>query len=173
MAKESAKEHEGHMEEKTIYSWESPDRPFKKKTQKYYKNLWILLGILALLALFLKEFFLIFLLASVGFLFYVLGTTPPKKTSHKITNYSIYIGGQEYLWEELTSFWFKDIDGYLVLHLDTKRFPGRTFAIIGKEQKGKIAGLIHAHDVAFEKSPKEDFLDKLTLSLSRRFSLGQ
>src|SRR5438105_1877554 len=103
-----------------LFSWESAARPFKKRDRRFYINLGLMLFIIGLIALFLKEFFLVAVLLAIFFYYYVAGTVEPIRVEHRITNRGIKTAEHEYSYKDLTDFWFGKKYGDNILHVSTK-----------------------------------------------------
>src|SRR5688572_19928345 len=101
---------------KTLFSWEAPSRPFRKKGRSYYTTLAIIVTLLTLILLLAREFLLIATLLSLTFVTYVLAFVPPHKIGYRISTQGVVIGEDFYFWHFLDSFWFKEKDGYKVVH---------------------------------------------------------
>lgn len=159
------------MEEKILLEWEAPERVFTKRGKDYFKNLFAFLFVLALVAIFFKEVLLAGVLAALGFVQYVLGTIPPRLGKHAITTHGIKTHGHEYVWEDLTDFWYTERDGVTILNIDTQRlFPGRLFLVLSGVSKNDVGKILVEH-LPYHKVPHEDILDKLSSEFSRRFRL--
>src|SRR3989344_950540 len=70
-------------EVRTLFSWEAPSRPFRKKDRSYYTTLAIIVILLVLILFLAKEFLLIATLLSLAFLAYVLAFVPPHKVTYR------------------------------------------------------------------------------------------
>lgn len=118
-------------EVKTLFSWESPIRPFKRRDSRYFLNLALIILVLAAILIFIQEFLLIGVLLALLFVAYVLGTVEPETIEHKITNQGITTAGKSYIWDELTDFWFTERHGAVILNIGTKlRFPARLLILV-------------------------------------------
>jgi hypothetical protein len=159
------------LEETILLEWGAPERIYAKKGKTYFKNLFTLLGVLAAVEIFFKEFMLVGVLASFGFLQWVLSAHPPKIGNHVITNRGIKTHGHDYLWEELKEFWFAPHAGQMVLHVDTKTaYPGRLYLLLGKVSKEDITNVLRSY-LPYQQQAKEDLMEKISVSISRRFPL--
>lgn len=159
------------MEEKVLLDWEAPDRPFTKRSKAYFNNLFAIIFILAIVAIFFKEFLLTGALLALAFIQYVLGTVPPRMIKNQITNYGIKTHGAEYTWDELTDFWFTEKDGQKILNVDTKRvFPGRLFLLLSSVDQNTVGKLLNEH-LTYHRVPHIDILERLSSEFSRRFRL--
>ncbi len=160
-----------HFEETTLLEWEAPERIYTKKGKSYFKNLFTLLGVLAVVAIFFKEFFLAGVLAALGFLQWVLNANPPKITKHIVTNRGIKAHGHDYDWDHLKEFWFAEHAGQVVLHVDTKNaYPGRLYLLLGKVGRNEITEVLSRY-ISYQRKAKEDLLEKISVEISRRFPL--
>jgi hypothetical protein len=160
-----------HSKETTLLEWESPERVYTTRSRTYFRNLFTLLAILAGVAVFFKEFLLVGVLGALGFVKWALGTNPPKISKHIITNLGIKTHGHEYGWDQLKDFWFGEISGQSVLHIDTKSlYPGRLYLLMGRVSKGDISEVLSKH-LSFLRKPKKDPLEKIFSRVSSRFPL--
>ncbi|OGC62719.1 hypothetical protein A2890_00505 [candidate division WWE3 bacterium RIFCSPLOWO2_01_FULL_53_14] len=158
-------------EERTLFSWEAPDRIYTKRGKTYFKNLFTLLGVLAAVAIFFKEFLLAGVLGAFGFLQWVLSTNPPKVSRHTITNRGIKTHAHDYEWDQLKDFWFAEHAGQLILHIDTKTaFPGRLYLLLGKADRDEVTEVLSRY-LSFQRQAKEDLVEKISVEVSRRFPL--
>ena len=158
-------------EERTLFSWEAPDRIYTKRGKTYFKNLFTLLGVLAAVAIFFKEFLLAGVLGAFGFLQWVLSTNPPKASRHTITNRGIKTHAHDYEWDQLKDFWFAEHAGQLILHIDTKTaFPGRLYLLLGKADRDEVTEVLSRY-LSFQRQAKEDLMEKISVEVSRRFPL--
>ncbi|MEX0887841.1 MAG: hypothetical protein WDZ67_00465, partial [Patescibacteria group bacterium] len=158
-------------EEKTLLAWEAPDRIYTKRGKTYFKNLFTLLGVLAAVAIFFKEFLLAGVLAAFGFLQWVLSTNPPRTGRHAITSRGIRTHGRDYAWDDLKDFWFADHADQSILHIDTKAtFPGRLYLLLNGAGKERIISVLRDY-LPFKKEVKEDLMEKISVEVSRRFPL--
>jgi len=159
------------LEERTLLEWEAPERLYVKRGKTYFKNLFTLLGVLAAVAIFFKEFLLAGVLASFGFLQWVLSAHPPRIGHHVITNRGIRTHGHDYPWEELKEFWFAEHAGQMILHVDTKTaYPGRLYLVLGKVGKEEITDVLRNY-LPHQLQAKEDLMEKISVEVSRRFPL--
>lgn len=130
-------------EVKTLFEWESPSRPFKRRDAKYFTNLAIIIFVLAAILLFVQEFLLIGVLLALLFVSYVLGTVEPDKMDHKITTQGVTTGNRSYLWNELSDFWFNEKYGETVLNVGTKiRFPARLLVLVPFMDREKVKDIL-------------------------------
>lgn len=151
--------------------WEAPERIYTRKGKSYFKNLFTLLGVLAVVVIFFKEFFLAGVLVAFGFLQWVLNTNPPKITKHTITNRGIKAHGHDYEWDHLKEFWFAEHAGQVVLHVDTKNaYPGRLYLLLGKVGRNEITEVLSRY-ISYQRKAKEDLMEKISVEISRRFPL--
>lgn len=151
--------------------WEAPERIYTKKGKSYFKNLFTLLGVLAVVVIFFKEFFLAGVLVAFCFLQWVLNTNPPKITKHTITNRGIKAHGHDYEWDHLKEFWFAEHAGQVVLHVDTKNaYPGRLYLLLGKVGRNEITEVLSRY-ISYQRKAKEDLMEKISVEISRRFPL--
>jgi len=158
-------------EEKTLYQWEALERPYQQRDREFWMTILSILGLVSLILVFVKEWFLITALFGLAFLYYVLTTVPPNKGKYRITNKGVYFNrSQRVDWEVLRRFWFSRKWGYDLLHLETwLKFPRVVSFVIDKKEKDKIAKIIGKYLPQEEASP--NFLDKFSSWLSKKLPL--
>lgn len=172
MAKESFTPKMAEAEEiKTLLEWEAPARPFRKKDRSYYTTLAIIVILLCLILLLAREFLLIAALLSLTFVAYVLAFVPPHKINYKISTQGVTIGEDFYFWHFLDSFWFKEKEGYNVVHIQTRfRFPAQLMLVLQRADEEKIKKIMSRFLPFFEK-PYKSWMEKWSESLQKNFPL--
>ena len=172
MPKESFTPKMGETEEiRTLLDWEAPARPFRKKDRSYYTTLAIIVILLCLILLLAREFLLIATLLSLTFVSYVLAFVPPHRINYKISTQGITIGEDFYFWHFLDSFWFKEKEGYKVVHIQTRfRFPAQLMLVLDGVNEEKIKKIMSRFLPFFEK-PYKSLMEKWSESLQKNFPL--
>src|SRR3972149_4615619 len=130
-------------EEKEVYKWSAPARPFKRRNREFYVSLISIAALFSLILFLIEGFLPVVLVVSLVFLFYVLSTIEPDNIDYKITNYGIRIHERLAPWQEMTRFWFVSRFGSELLIIETIRIPGRIEIIISPEDKPKIMALLN------------------------------
>ena len=157
-------------EEKFLFSWEAAERAYQKRDRDFWITAVAILVLVSIILLFIKEFFLVIVLFSVLFLYYVLSTVPPDKISHKISNRGIYFGEVRYPWELLERFWFKQSLSTEVLEFETRlRFPRQITLVIDPKNKEQIKSIVLKRVPLVESAP--NFVDKVTKWFGERLPL--
>ena len=155
---------------KTLLEWESAVRPFKKRSREYFTTLGAIVLLLAIILIFLKEWFLILVVIALSFMVYVMGTIPPQSTTHKITNRGVVTGDRNYLWVELERFWFTQKWEQKVLNIDTAGlFSGRLMLLVNPADEAKIKTLLSEYLLLEE--PEKTWMDRAGDWLSRNIPL--
>lgn len=168
----------GEAEEiKTLLSWEAPSRPFRKKDRSYYTTLAIIVILLVLILLLAKQFLLIATILSLAFVAYVLAFVPPHRINYRISTQGITVGEDFYFWHFLDSFWFKEKEGYKVLHIQTRlRFPAQIMLVLdpqagsGQADEEKIKKAA-ARFLPYVEVPFRSWMEKWSESLQKNFPL--
>ena len=156
---------------KTLLSWEAPSRPFRKKQRSYYTTLAIIVILLVLILLLAREFLLIATILSFTFVAYVLAFVPPHRINYKISTQGITIGEDFYFWHFLDSFWFKEKEGYKVIHIQTRlRFPAQLMMVLEKTDEEKVKKIV-SRFLPFHEKPFKSWMEKWSESLQRNFPL--
>jgi hypothetical protein len=157
-------------EEKVLFEWVAPERAFQKREKDFWITAIAILVLVAVIFIFIKEFFLVVALGSLLFLFYVLSTVPPADAKYKITNRGIYFGDSHYYWDILEKFWFKQSLSTEMIHFGTVlRFPRTVSLVITGQNKDKLKEVIIKRLPLIESSP--NFVDKLTEWVGKRLPL--
>lgn len=156
---------------KTLLSWGAPSRPFRKKQRSYYTTLAIIVILLVLILLLAREFLLIATILSFAFVAYVLAFVPPHRINYRISTQGITIGEDFYFWHFLDSFWFKEKEGYKVIHIQTRlRFPAQLMLVLEKVDEEKIKKIV-SRFLPFHEVPYKSWMEKWSESLQKNFPL--
>jgi hypothetical protein len=156
--------------EKELFSWTAPERLFKKRDREYYTTVGVIVLLLSVILLFAKEFLLIAVILSFGFVSYVLASVPPGVTKHRITNKGIRTGKNFYRWGELGRFWFVKKWKQLVLHVENAaRFPGQLVMVIEEANKEKIKEILSRYLI--NQKPEQTLLDRAAKWLQKKVPL--
>jgi hypothetical protein len=155
---------------KDLLVWRSPARPFKQRDREYYTTIAAIIFLLAVILLFLKEWLLIGVIISLGFVAYVLSTVPPEEVENKITTRGVVTGGKRYDWVYLGRFWFSEKWGTELLNIETRlAFPNRLIVLLGKTDKNKVKNVLEKYLLA-EKPPKT-YIDRAGEWITQKFPL--
>lgn len=158
-------------EVRTLFSWEAPSRPYRKKDRSYYTTVAILVILLALIAFLMREFLLIGAILAFGFVTYVLAFIPPGDITYKISTQGITIDDHFYFWHNLDSFWFKLKDGQKILYIQTRlRFPAQLMLVAGESDEEQLKKII-ARFLPFHEIPTTTMFDRWADSLQKHFPL--
>ena len=140
--------------EKDLYSWEAPSRPFKKRSREFYTTVGALVILISVILLFAKEFLLIGVVLSLGFVSYVLATIPPQPITHRFTNKGLRSGSKLYLWPMLGRFWWETKWHQAMLLIETPdQFPGRLILLQGSGDRQTIEGIVKKYLVNQKPDP--------------------
>jgi len=156
---------------KTLVTWKSPLRVFKKRDQRHFTNLILVVFLISLVLIFFKEFLLVGVILALVFVAYVNSSVEPPEFEHKITTQGLTSGGHTYAWGELSNFWLVQKDGRAVLNIDTKvRFPGRVFAVLNDDSAAEVQQALSKY-LPFREELKVTWLDRLTDWFSQKLQL--
>ena len=156
------------------YTWTAPSRVVKEMSQKSAKTIIVIAVSVSLLFALMQEFLLIIVIASAGFLYYMLSKSPVTEVKHEVSNHGVlYAGEQFYYWHELKQFFFKNDEGSTLLCVDTiEKLPGRLFFHIDPIDKDRLKEIFDKRLVFLEQEPK-GFVDKVYGSAISKFSLDK
>jgi len=165
-------EEEKNEEIKTLVSWKSPLRVFKRRDKKHFTNLIMVVFLISGVLIFFKEFLLVGVILTLVFVTYVNSTVEPPEFEHKVTTRRLISGGHTYPWEELKEFWLVQKDERTVLNVDTNvRFPGRLFIVLNKEVVEEVQSNLSKY-ISFREEPKTVWLDQITDWFSQKLQLA-
>jgi hypothetical protein len=120
-------------------AWGAPARPFKPRDKKYFTTIAVVVLVLGLILIIVREFLLIGVIISLGFVSYVLATVKPEKVNHEINEDGVKVGGEQFMWDALTSFFITEQWGYKILNINTKKsIPGRIMMLLGKMNEAEV-----------------------------------
>jgi len=89
----------------TVYKWEAPERVFEEKNKSWYVVVAAVATVVIVLSAFTANFLLIFVVIAAILLLYSLGSIPPSKITHEITNKGLNIFSSLIQWKRFISFW--------------------------------------------------------------------
>ena len=145
----------------TLYSWESMARPYVKRGRAWFLSIATVALILILFFAFLQDIMVILVICVAVFIVYLLGSVPPGKVKHSITNKGIKTVGRLFKWEELQNFWLAEKFGSQIVYAETaSRFPSRVVMLVDKEQELKVVSLIADHLEYKEYEEKQGWISK-------------
>ncbi|OGM09762.1 hypothetical protein A2W13_01100 [Candidatus Woesebacteria bacterium RBG_16_36_11] len=164
--KEEEKENQEIVQEKDLFVWSSPARPFKRRDREFYITICAIAGIVGLILFLTEGLMPVILIISLIFLFYVLSTVEPDVIEYKIINKGIKIADAKVDWNLLTRFWFSRRYDSELLIIEEKILPGRVELVIKGEDKEKLREVLKKY-VIEEETPLS-FLDKSANWFSRK-----
>lgn len=163
-------EYANEYDEFLLYEWKAPSRTYKKRKRQYFMTV-ITIGILLSLILFFAGQILpIAVVFAVVFLAYVMAVVPPHDITFTLTSYGVRIEEELYFWEELGRFWFTDIHGQRVAHVELSRFPFKLSMVLGEEGDEKEITEIMSV-VLFHERPKPTLYEQIAEWLQKKFPL--
>jgi len=122
-------------------AWSAPARPFKPRDKKYFTTIAVVVVVLGLILLMVREFLLIGVIISLGFVSYVLATVKPEKVNHEINEDGVKVGPEQFMWDTLTHFFFTEQWGYKILNIGTKKaIPGRLMILLANQSQEEVEG---------------------------------
>ena len=158
-------------EERTLFSWEAPERPYQRQNREFWSTVLSILVLVCLILFFVKEWFLIATLIALVFFYYVLTTIPPQKAHYRLTTRGVYFDqSQRINWDLLRRFWLDEKWGHRLIHFETwLNFPRVISLVINPKEEKKIIAVVKKY-LPQEKAPP-NLLEKFSSWLSRKFPL--
>jgi hypothetical protein len=156
--------------EKVLYSWTAPSRLFKKRNREFYTTVGALVILISVILLFAKEFLLVGVILSFGFVTYVLSTIPPEAINHRLTNKGIRTIDKFYSWFTLGRYWYetKWHQDQLLIESPTQ-FPGRLTLLLGQGDKKTLDSIVSKYLV--RQKPDPTWFDKASKWLQEKVPL--
>lgn len=153
---------------KEFFSWQSPIRPFQKKSKEYFTNLGALFFLVCIILLFLNQIGLILTILALAFLYYILNTVKPENTQHKLTTKGIQTSDKKYSWDQLGRFWFEKKNNQNILYIENfLGLPNRLMLLFDKNDKIQIKKILQKRLI--HEKPELTQLDKASNWLSEKF----
>ena len=153
----------------TLFQWESASHVFIPRGKKWFTYVILITALIALIVLFLREFFVLAPLLAVAFFVYILSSIPPENIEHKITNQGLISGKRDYLWEELYDFSFTERHGHTILNVDLQSgYPNKLMLIVNAKDKEKIKNTL-LNFLPYREIPITNWLDSAGEHLSNLF----
>lgn len=157
-------------EEKVLFEWTAPERPYQERNKDFWITAIAILILVSVILIFINEFLLVMALAAVLFLYYALATVPPREVAYKITNRGIYFEEVHYPWDFLERFWFKKSLSTATVNFGTMvKFPRVVMMVINEKDQEKIKEIVVKRIPLLESSPT--FIDKITKWFADRLPL--
>jgi hypothetical protein len=156
--------------EKELYTWQAPSRPFKKRNREFYTTVGALVILISVILVFAKEFLLVGVILSLGFVTYVLATVPPTAIHHRLTNRGVRNMDKIWLWQQLGRYWWETKWGQPQLLIESPtQFPGRLTLLLGQGDKNAIDNICNKYLV--HQKPEPTWFDKASKWLSDKVPL--
>ncbi|OGC68828.1 hypothetical protein A2415_02690 [candidate division WWE3 bacterium RIFOXYC1_FULL_39_7] len=155
----------------TYITWEALSRPVRTGFNSKLSRTFMIIGIVvALILVILQEFFLIFVIASLIFVTYVLSKTPPEAIKYEVSSHGVSLDGQQYYWPEISRFFFTTEDGHHSMVLEMAvGVPNRLFLTIIPSDTDKLKEIFMSR-VHYLETPPQSFMDKTYQSVLDKFS---
>ena len=170
--KDSApKEEINEAQDTTLLEWESPGRPFKKRTKQYYLTALLITLLVETILFLFSEYLLMFVAASLLFVTFALASVPPKTFKYRISTQGIQIEDRFFIWQEFYDFYFLKREDTETLHIRTEAFfPGELVLTFNAENKEKIKKALIDY-IPFREYVKLTFMERSADWLARNFPL--
>ncbi len=160
-------------EVKTLLSWTSPGRPFRKRGRQYFLTSLLIMLLLEIILFLFSQYILMLVVISLVFVSFTLATVPPRDFHYRISTEGITIEDHFFLWQELYDFYFKKIEKLDTLHIRTHALiPGELTIPLGDIDKEHIKSIILPY-LPFRETVKPTFMEGAGDWLSRNFPLDR
>lgn len=140
--------------EKELYRWASPSRLYKKRNREFYTTIGAIIILTSIILLFAKEFLLIAVIVSFGFVSYVLASVKPDNITHLLTNKGIRTGEKFYPWTDMSRYWWEVKWQQDKIHLQLpNQFPGQLILLASSSQKAEIEPIVNRYLIKEKPQP--------------------
>jgi len=163
--------HKDLHEVKTLLSWTSPGRPFRKRSKQYYLTSILIMFLVEIILFLFSQYMLMVVVLSLVFVAFALATVPPRNFVYRISSEGITIEDHFFLWQELYDFYFKKREGIEVLHIRTHALiPGELTITLGNISKDNIKSVLLPY-LPYREVIRPTFMEKSGDWLARNFPL--
>ena len=155
---------------RVLVEWSSPSRVFKSLSREKFATIGAIVFLVAIILVFLQEWFLIAVIVALVFFVYILSSVQPGQIIHQISNRGVVTGGKNYPWGQLISFWFEQKEGQEILFLDgADRFNFRLMILLGEKKSEEVRKILAQH--LPEENPQKTWIDKAGEWITRQIPL--
>jgi hypothetical protein len=156
---------------RTLLSWSSPGRPFRKRKKTYFLNALLIMFAVEVILFLFAQYILMLVVVSLVFLAFALATVPPHDFHYRISTQGFTLEDYSFLWQELYDFYFTERAGQNVLVLRTKSLiPGELTITLGDIHADQVKEIL-LHYLPYRESVQQSFLDKSAHWLDKTFPL--
>ncbi len=143
----------------TLYTWKAPARPFKRRDKRWFLTVTLLIAMPVVIAVLIQDWVPIGALFALLFVLFVLATVPPEEVEHKISTQGIASANHAYVWNELGTFWLTQQYGTPMVHIETRRLPGRISMLLHTQDVEKVKSLLVQY-IPFREIPERSWVDR-------------
>lgn len=159
------------MDVKTLLAWNSPGRPFQKRTKQFYLTALLIMLFVEVILFLFSQYLLMLVVLSLVFVSFALASVPPQDFHYRISSEGIKVEDHFFLWQELYDFYFKKSHGVDVLHIRTKDFiPGELTLTLRDVDREHVKRAILPY-LPYREYIKPTFMEKSGDWLSRNFPM--
>ncbi|OGH20288.1 MAG: hypothetical protein A3D74_01940 [Candidatus Levybacteria bacterium RIFCSPHIGHO2_02_FULL_37_13] len=158
-------------EVKTLLSWTSAGRPFRKRGKQYYLTSILIMFLVEIILFLFSQYMLMLVVLSLVFVAFALATVPPRNFVYRLSSEGITIEDHFFLWQELYDFYFKKREGIEVLHIRTHSLiPGELTITLGDIKKDHIKSVLLPY-LPYREVIRSTFMEKSGDWLAKNFPL--
>ena len=158
-------------EVKTLLSWTSAGRPFRKRGRQYYLTSILIMLLVEVILFLFSQYMLMLVVLSLVFVAFALATVPPRNFAYRISTEGITIEDHFFLWQELYDFYFKKREGIEALHIRTHSLiPGELTITLGDISKDHMKSILLPY-LPYREVIRPTFMEKSGDWLAKNFPL--
>jgi len=141
------------IQEKELFAWKAPARPFKRRDREFYVTLFAIIGVVGLILFLIEGFMPVILMVAFAFLFYILSTVKPEEIGYSITNFGVRVAESGTGWENFTRFWFSKRYNDNIVIFEMIKLPGRMELVINDGDEEKIRKVVTKYLIEEKATP--------------------
>ena len=155
----------------SLLSWQGSGRPFQKKGKTYFATGLLIMLLVEIILFLFSEYMLMLVVVSFVFLAFVLASIPPRDFHYRLSSEGIMVEDHFYLWQELYDFYFKKVNGVMVMHVRTHfLIPGELVITLGDISPAHVKSVVLPY-LPYREYVKPTFMEKSSQWLVNNFPL--
>jgi hypothetical protein len=131
--------------EPTLFSWNAPSRPFKRRDRRYWVGIVATASLVSFILFIAEGVMPVVLLFSILLFYYVLSTVEPPEIGYKITKAGVEFSDGVFKWKFLKRYWFERKFDTTTLNFEMSKFPGRLELVVKEQDIPKVRQVLNRY----------------------------
>ena len=158
------------LQKQILLTWTAAGRPIYKIDKDVLSTIIAGTFLISVILFFIDGAMPVIMLASIIFLLYVLGNTPPHDVKHTISNWGIESEGNLYVWESFTRYWIDGKGENRMMVVETAlNWPRHLRFMLGNVKEDDLVEIMQTFLI--EDKPAPNWADKASTWLEKRIRL--